>query len=76
MAAAVTLAPTLTGPVDGERISTLGPSLTWESPAGVTQYHLQVVPFESDGPGIDLHLGTPGDVFAIPPPPAEPKAAP
>lgn len=68
-AAAVTLVPSLTSPVEGERTGSLGPTLTWQSPPGATQYHLQVVPFNGDGSGIDLHLSPTGDSFAIPPPP-------
>src|SRR5207244_231242 len=39
-------------------------------PAGATQVHLQVIPFNNDGPGADLYLGSPATSFDIPAPPA------
>ncbi|MEK7217234.1 MAG: endo-1,4-beta-xylanase [Chloroflexota bacterium] len=43
--------------------------LTWSNPTGTTQYHLQVIPASNDGPGVDLHVGSPDTSFQIPPPP-------
>mgnify|MGYP001569827298 CR=1 FL=1 len=45
--------PALTGPPDGE-VTGLGPLLTWSNPNGTTQIHIQVIPINNDGPGIDL----------------------
>ena len=63
-------APTLTSPPNGATLSTMGLTLQWSNPPGATQYHLQVIPFNNDGPGADLHLGSPDTSFTLPPPPA------
>ena len=47
-------APTPTSPGDGETVATMQVTVAWTLPAGTTQYHLQVVPINGDGPGIDL----------------------
>ena len=60
---------TLSAPADGALLSDFGPTLVWTNPSGVTQYHLQVVPFNNDGPGVDVHIGSAGTFFNIPPPP-------
>ena len=52
--AAITTAPTLNSPPDSDVLETLSTSLTWTNPSGTTQYHIQVVPYNNDGPGIDL----------------------
>lgn len=62
--------PALATPGDGERLASFGPTLTWSNPPGTTQYHLQVIPFNNDGPGVDLHVGSADTSLAIPPPPA------
>jgi len=62
--------PQLNTPTEGEQIASLGPTLTWTNPSGTTQYHLQVIPANNDGPGVDLHVGSPGTSFTIPAPPA------
>ncbi|MBM2826346.1 MAG: hypothetical protein HW403_410, partial [Dehalococcoidia bacterium] len=62
-------APTLTSPLHAARLTTLGPTLGWVNPTGTTQYHLQLTPFNGDGPGVDLHVGSPGSSLEIPPPP-------
>lgn len=67
--AAAPAAPTLSGPTDGSVLANFGPTLTWANPAGTTQYHLQVVPSNNDGPGVDVHVGSAGTAFAIPAPP-------
>lgn len=66
---AVTAAPVISSPGQGQELTTLGPTLQWSNPAGATQYHLQVIPFNSDGPGVDLHVGAPDQSFTIPAPP-------
>ena len=45
--------PVLTGPADNS-MQGLGPLLQWTNPAGTTQYQVQVIPFNNDGPGINL----------------------
>lgn len=45
--------PTLSAPADGT-LAGLDPLLTWTNPIGTTQYEIQVIPFNNDGPGIDL----------------------
>ena len=62
-------APTLAGPADGAALPSFGPTLTWANPAGTTQYHLQVIPANNDGPGVDVHIGSAGTSFPIPAPP-------
>gem|GEM_PF-2383022 len=62
-------APTLTSPPNGATLSTMGPTLEWINPAGTTQYHFTVAPASDDGPGVDLHLGSPDTSFTLPPPP-------
>ena len=66
---AAAAAPVLIGPPDNATLDSFGPMLEWEPPSDATQYHLQVVPFNNDGPGIDLHIGTADISFAVPPPP-------
>ena len=68
--AAITTAPVLTSPSPGATLTSFGPTLTWSNPGGVTQYHLQVVPANNDGPGVDVHVGELGNSFDIPAPPA------
>src|SRR5688572_22182300 len=52
------VAPTLVSPSEGQVLSTFGPVLQWQNPSGTTQVHVQVIPINNDGPGVDLHLGT------------------
>src|SRR5438552_15139400 len=61
--------PQTVSPPDGASISTLGPTLEWSNPAGTTQYQLQVVPANNDGPGINLIRGGSEGSFAVPAPP-------
>lgn len=49
--------PRVTAPVAKALVSDMAPLLKWASPTGTTQYHLQVVPANNDGPGINL-VGT------------------
>lgn len=64
-----TLSPVLQAPPPGARLHGFGASLGWTNGPGVTQVHLQVLPFEGDGPSIDL-IRDPADSFVIPAPPA------
>ena len=65
----VVSAPTLTGPDNGATLTSFGPTLTWTNPPDTSQYHLQIIPFNNDGPGVDLHVGSPDTSFQVPPPP-------
>jgi len=56
--AQVGLTPVLVSPPNGARLGNMGPILLkWENPLGTTQYHLQVIPSNNDGPGINLIVG-------------------
>lgn len=57
--AATLTAPTLTNPPDGAQLTSLSTTLSWTNPPGTTQYHVQVIPWNNDGPGIDLIVGDP-----------------
>ncbi|MBI2886110.1 MAG: hypothetical protein HYY02_02755 [Chloroflexi bacterium] len=46
--------PAITEPADGVVLPTLSAQLSWTNPAGATQYQIQVIPFNNDGPGINL----------------------
>ncbi len=61
--------PSLNGPADSARLESFGPTLSWTNGPGATQVHLQVVPFNNDGPGVNVVLGSPATSFAIPAPP-------
>lgn len=60
--------PLTVGPVDGATLGNLGPTLSWENPAGATQVHLQVIPANNDGPGLNLIVAA-TQSFGIPAPP-------
>ena len=62
-------APTLLSPAAGEVLTAFGATLTWANPDGATQVHLRVVPASDDGPGVDVHLGSPAASFSVSPPP-------
>ena len=64
-------APSLTTPADGQILPDFNPTLQWADPPGgtVTQNHLQVIPFNNDGPGVDLIVSISDDRFQLPPPP-------
>ena len=50
--------PTISTPPPGAQLTELGSPLRWVNPdEGATQFHIQVVPFNADGPGIDLVIG-------------------
>ena len=44
----------LSAPPDGYISFDLAPLLVWTPPESATQYHIQLVPFKNDGPGINL----------------------
>ncbi|MBI2885675.1 MAG: hypothetical protein HYY02_00550 [Chloroflexi bacterium] len=69
-AAAIVDAPQLIAPANDETITTFGPTLQWANPAGTTQYQLQVIPINNDGPGVNLIIGSADTSFAIPAPPS------
>lgn len=46
----------LGGPPNGLVVG-LGAVLTWTSPAGTAQYHIQVVPYNGDGPAVNMIIG-------------------
>lgn len=62
-----TPAPELVSPVDGLRLPAMGFTLNWLPVAGATQYHVQVTPFNNDGPGVNLILG-PETTLSLPVP--------
>lgn len=66
---AATAAPVLASPTEGARLPSLSASLSWLNPPGVTQYHLQVLPANNDGPGINIIRDADAS-FVIPAPPA------
>jgi len=66
--------PRIVGPAGGVRVTTFGPVLVWdyEGETTIRQVHFQLVPYNGDGPGLDLLRGTrccAQDQFPIPPPP-------
>lgn len=63
-------APQLVAPSDGSMVATFGPTLQWSNPAGSTQYHVQVIPVNNDGPGVNLIIGSAEASFSIPAPPS------
>lgn len=63
------VAPQPTSPTEGQVLGSFGPILRWENSSGATQVHLQVIPVNNDGPGIDAYVGSAITSFAIPPPP-------
>ena len=48
--------PILTQPPMGDA-SSMGPLLQWTQPPGTTWFQVQVIPFNEDGPGINLVIG-------------------
>ena len=48
--------PMLTQPPPGDA-SSMGPLLKWTQPPGTTWFQVQVIPFNEDGPGINLVIG-------------------
>ncbi|MSQ10744.1 MAG: hypothetical protein EXR52_07045 [Dehalococcoidia bacterium] len=60
--------PLAVGPADGAVLPNLSPTLNWETPAGAAQVHLQVIPANNDGPGLNLIIAA-AQSFGIPAPP-------
>jgi len=56
-AASDTPAPALAAPAPGLTLSTLAFDLDWHGVVGATQYHVQVTPYNNDGPGINVIRG-------------------
>lgn len=56
--------PTVTAPARDSVAADFAPDLRWSAPLGVNWYHLQVLPFNLDGPGVDLLIGEPELVSA------------
>lgn len=52
--------PTPTSPANGQKLDNLGPLLQWTQEAGTTWFEIRVVPFNNDGPGINLIIGDAG----------------
>ncbi|MSQ15378.1 MAG: hypothetical protein EXR50_05900 [Dehalococcoidia bacterium] len=46
--------PTLTSPPSSTVLANFNPTLTWDLPAGSTQYHLKVIPANNDGAGVNI----------------------
>ena len=55
--------PVLTQPPPGDA-SSMGPLLQWTQPPGTTWFQVQVIPFNEDGPGINLVIGDGAQVRA------------
>ncbi|MCX6021320.1 MAG: hypothetical protein NTZ05_06255 [Chloroflexi bacterium] len=68
-AAASLDSPVVTGPPAGSVADGMNPVLTWRQPSGTVQHQLQVMPFNSDGPGLNLIINdtekTPAAQFAL-----------
>ncbi|MBI4499135.1 MAG: hypothetical protein HY689_14695 [Chloroflexi bacterium] len=60
--------PILFAPVSGSVLGAMGATLTWDLPPGATQYQLQVLPANNDGPAINL-IRNAENQFTIPAPP-------
>ncbi|MEK7215412.1 MAG: hypothetical protein AAB289_07455, partial [Chloroflexota bacterium] len=57
-------APAPVGPANNAQLNNLGPLLLWTQEAGTTWFQVQVIPFNNDGPGIDLIIGDTTQVAA------------
>lgn len=57
----------LASPATGITLNALGADLSWGLPVGATQVHLQVIPANNDGPGINLLLNV-TSTFTVPAP--------
>lgn len=64
----ITAAPVPTAPANASQLSTMTTTLMWSNPPTTTQVHLQLVPANNDGPGLNLILGNTSS-FAVPAPP-------
>ena len=61
--------PALSQPADGAVLSSFAPTLQWTNPLGATQFQLQVLPANGDGPGVDLITNAGANSIQIPAPP-------
>jgi len=61
--------PAVTLPAESASLAGFGTTLTWNLPSGSTQYHLQVTPFNNDGPGVNI-IGDAVSEFTLPAPPS------
>jgi len=61
--------PALSGASGGAVLPSFGTTLSWENSPGTTQIHLQLNPYNDDGPGVDLYLGSSVSSLELPPPP-------
>lgn len=59
----VRIAPVPLSPC-GAKLNTLGPALTWTQEPGARWFHLEVTPFNNDGPGINLIISDAAQVAA------------
>ena len=60
--------PTLTSPAEGSTLAGFGVTLSWVNPPGTTQYQLQLIPANNDGPGVNIVRNVESN-FTIPSPP-------
>ncbi|MBI4497226.1 MAG: peptidase S8 [Chloroflexi bacterium] len=71
-ARALTGAPALVSPAEGSALPGMGATLRWTNPPNTTQYQIQVIPANNDGPGLNLIIGDPDMVaaasYTVPPP--------
>jgi len=66
---AVAPVPQLQVPAPGAQLPAMGTQLRWANPASARQVHLQVIPANNDGPGVDVLLGL-ATQLEVPAPPA------
>lgn len=62
-------APRLAWPEDGTILPDMTTTLGWAPPIPSSYIHVQVTPYNSDGPGIDVVLTGSQSSFKLPPPP-------
>ena len=61
--------PRITTPVDGALLDDFSPTFSWTVPEGATQYDLEVIPVDDDGPAVSM-IGNATFSFTLPPPPS------
>ena len=64
----ITTPPKTLDPADASVLSAMTTQLDWLNPAGTTQVHLQIIPANNDGPGVNLILEN-STSFNVPAPP-------
>ncbi len=52
----------ITGPQEGSTSPSLALGVSWEKNPEVTQMHVQLIPVNNDGPGVDLYFGDRGAI--------------